>query len=166
VLRATSFLIPLALVLMLSACGSSSGPTATPVALKADSNEWTFSGALSGSDTDTEAICTETDGVWTVDATGAIASGAFDLVFGAERDGTFDYARTNSGASEIKLRYSPRVQPGNPYGWEASAGDPGTSGTLTIDSRGSGSLHVTLPPSHNSPGLVDPITIDARWVCP
>jgi hypothetical protein len=166
VLRAIAFLLALALAMTLAACGSSGGPAATPSPSASGGNQWTFSGALSGVNTGLEPVCTETNGIQTIDATGALESGAFDLIFGASGAGTFDYAKTDSGAIPIELRYSPRVQPGNPYGWQATAGTPGAAGTLTIDSRGSGSLNVTLPPSPSSPGLADPITIDARWVCP
>jgi hypothetical protein len=166
VLRAIAFLLTLALAMTLAACGNSGEPAATPATSAPGGNQWTFSGALSGTNTGIEPVCTETNGVRAIDATGALESGAFDLIFGATGAGTFDYAKADSGATPIELRYSPRVQPGNPYGWQATAGNPAATGMLTIDSRGSGSLHVTLPPSPNSPGLVDPITIDARWVCP
>jgi hypothetical protein len=166
VLRAIAFLLTLALAMTLAACGNSGEPSATPATPAPGGNRWTFSGALSGVNTGVEPVCTETNGLRAIDATGALESGAFDLIFGAKGTGTFDYAKTGSGASPIELRYSPRVQPGNPYGWQAKAGDPGATGTLTIDSQSNGSLHVTLPPSPNSPGLADSITIDAQWVCP
>jgi hypothetical protein len=78
--------------------------------------------------------------------------------------GKVDLAKASAGTL-LAVHYGDVGLAINDY-WATINRPAGASGSVTINSDGSGSMNVTLPPSlATTSGAAQPITISGQWVC-
>lgn len=110
--------------------------------------------------------CTVTNGNFQITLSGrAPDRTALGLIIQADQSGTIDFSQPSSPAVSVAVQYGGPGQSADDY-WFAVAGDPGASGTITLDGSGNGMIHVTVPPSPQAPaGATAPITVSGPWSC-
>jgi hypothetical protein len=109
--------------------------------------------------------CTPTVGYYQVLLRGQLDGQAFNILVYTPNSGTLDYANPASG-----LIIDAQLGTGGDTpttSWYETAGNRGVTGTVVINSDGTGSVSgVSVPPSASVPGGANaPLTISGSWKC-
>jgi hypothetical protein len=176
-IRILALLTTLALVATLClACGASgdsrtptltSTPTISTSAPAAGAGNWTISGQLAGSMGIQTSACQlggQAGPKFGAQLTGTLNGIVIGIFFASTFGGTLDLSKTSIDTI-VSVHYGAAGSAIN-NSWFALAGNPGVAGTETIDSKGNGSMDVTLPPGGSPSGAAQSITIAGQWTCP
>jgi hypothetical protein len=171
-IRVFAFLTVLAMaVAIFAACGSSGGNSSTDTVTPTSSGvagTWTISGQLVGSMDLTASGCQigpPAGFKWGAQLAGTLNGTVIGVFLASSIGGTVDLT-TPSADTILSVHYGEVGSAINDY-WAAIGGTAGASGSVTINSNGSGSMNVTLSPSlATTSGAAQPITISGQWVCP
>lgn len=138
------------------------GPTPTPS--PTPFTNWTISGQISGATLIQHERCTKSGDGYQIALRGRLSGIGIGIVIGTDATGTIDFGQPNPGVS-VAVQYGGPGASADDY-WFATAGDPGTAGTMTLEDNGSGSFEgVAVPPSVVAPaGTTAPVTLAGPWI--
>ncbi len=146
---------------------STSTPTTPTSAPAVGAGNWTISGQLAGSMDVRASACQPGPPAgtkWGAQLTGTLNGTVIAIFFAASVGGTLELSETSLDTI-VSVHYGAAGSAINDA-WLGLAGSPSVAGSVTIDSKGNGSMDATLPPGPSAGGATQPITISGQWICP
>jgi hypothetical protein len=142
---------------------ASDGPTPVPT-LPANAVTWTFGAPISGDvPVGLSFPCNVAPGSFQVQLSGVFNDNPVTVLFGGNKTGTLDFSDSNSSLA-VNVQYG-AASSSVDYSWYGIAGTDGTSGVVTIDANGNGSMGVVVPPSNDPSAATSGIAVTGAWNC-